>query len=70
MSYWIQKTGNNDNANYKEFRCDKRNDVTTLPTQKKIGTNNETCSIGSECLCLEDSSVWILGTDKWIELGV
>ena len=42
MSYWIQKTGNNDNANYKEFRCDKRNDVTTLPTQKKIGTNNET----------------------------
>lgn len=72
MSYWVNKIGNNNNANHKEFYCDKRTDIKNLPTLNSKGKNGDSCSVGSECLCLEDSSVWILGKDnnQWIELGV
>lgn len=75
--YWIQESGNSNNANYKSFICDYKSDIDKLPTQTLNGAlqNNDTVSskpvaAGSDCLCLEDSSVWILGkeTDSWQRL--
>lgn len=78
MSYWVHETGTHHNfANYKSFICDFRSDIDKLP---KVGINGEPqendtvsslpVSFGSDCLCLEDSSVWILGkdTNKWQEI--
>lgn len=79
MAYWIQKTPNNHNlSGYKEYRCDYRTDIERLPRfgiegkkQEGDSTSSYPCSYGSECLCLEDSSVWSLGkdTNTWIEIG-
>ena len=77
MAYWIQKYSNKNNPYYKEFRCDYLSDIEKLPTQFKKGTPQENdtvscnvCACGSECLCLEDSSVWVLGkeTDVWKQI--
>ena len=72
MSYICKKIGSSENSNFKEFICDARTDINLLPTTTKQGVYGEYCYFGSECLCLEDSSVWILGKDnnQWIELGV
>lgn len=78
MAYWIRETGTYHNySNYRSFGCDYRSDIEKLP---RIGIEGEKqegdsvcslpCSCGSDCLCLEDSSVWVLGkdTNKWKEL--
>lgn len=43
----------------KEFVIDTRDDVKDLPV---------TIPEGSSALCLEDSSVWVLGTKGWKEI--
>lgn len=78
MAYWIQETRTNQNMkNYKSFMCDFRTDIEKLPRMGINGTEQEDdtvsslpCSYGSDCLCLEDSSVWILGkeTNEWKEV--
>lgn len=73
MSYFCKKISSDANyTDLKEYVCDLRSDISNLPTIGKSGKNGDICSIGSECLCLEDTSVWVLGKDanKWIELGV
>lgn len=78
MAYWVQETGTHHNfSNYRSFFCDYRSDISKLPKQNTYGERQERdtvssmpCAYGSDCLCLEDSSVWILGkdTDEWQEV--
>ena len=58
--YNITRQGNTDQYNLISYMCDNRADIEKLPTN---------CGIGSTCIVIEDSSVWMLGTDKaWKEL--
>ncbi len=78
MAYWIQETGTQHNSsNYRSYMCDYRTDIDNLPKvgvegvkQDKDTVSSSPCSYGSDCLCLEDSSVWILGkdTNAWQEV--
>lgn len=78
MAYWVQETAKNHNfSNYRSFMCDYRTDIDKLPRIGIEGVKQEgdtvssaPCSYGSDCMCLEDSSVWILGkdTNKWQEV--
>jgi len=78
MAYWVQETGTNHNSsNYRSFICDYREDIAKLPKQNTYGKKQEgdtvssmPCSYGSDCMVLEDSSVWILGkdTNEWQEV--
>ncbi len=76
MAYWIHEAGNRNSSLWRFFMCDFVSDLKNLPTAKKDGQPqlNDTvcknrCTPGSQCLCLEDGSVWLLGkdTDKWIK---
>jgi len=79
--YWIQEYGSGTGANrsnFKFFHCDFREDINHLPTNTKLGVQENTdantlalCHPGDQCLCLEDSSVWELGSiasDSWKNL--
>ncbi len=78
MSYWIQETGTSHNSsNYRSFMCDFRTDIEKLPRVGVYGeeqdgdtVSSSPVSYGSDCLCLQDSSVWILGkdTNQWQEV--
>ena len=60
--YATTSEGGKTSAYVAEFQIDTLNDILTLP----IFPN---CAIGSSCLCLEDSSVWRLGSDNvWHKL--
>lgn len=74
MAYWIVKTNNYNNSKY--FQCDFASDIDDLPTYKQDGKKQENdtissnkCAPGSQCLCHEDGSIWLLGKDtcKWIK---
>lgn len=74
MAYWIVHINTCNNSRH--FQCDYLSDIDKLPTMKKEGIKqqNDTissnkCVPGSQCLCQEDSSVWLLGkdTDNWIK---
>lgn len=76
MAYWIHVSGNKNNSLWKFFMCDFVSDLQNQPTFTKEGVpqQNDTvcknkCAPGSQCLCQEDGSVWLLGkdTDKWIQ---
>lgn len=46
-----------------EFVADSPNDIKNLPTHMPQ------CAPGSTCLCISDSSVWMLGSDRiWHEI--
>ncbi len=48
---------------YHEIVAQTRASIATLPT------DNTEIAFGSQCLCLEDSSVWILGNNEvWVEI--
>lgn len=74
MAYWIVQTNRYNNSKY--YQCDFISDISKLPTLKKEGEKQEgdtissyCCAPGSQCLCQEDSSIWLLGkdTDNWIK---
>lgn len=74
MAYWIVKSNNYNGSKY--FQCDYTNDIEKLPTitqeghkQKGDTVSSNRCAPGSQCLCLEDGSIWILGkdTNSWIK---
>lgn len=74
MAYWIVKTNNYSNTKF--FQCDYISDIKDLPTYTREGKKqqndticNHMCAPGSQCLCQEDGSVWLLGkdTDNWIK---
>lgn len=77
MAYWIHESGNRNNSMWRYFMCDHVDEINDLPTTNREGVSqpNDTicknkCAPGSQCLCLEDGSVWVLGkdTDKWIKI--
>lgn len=76
MAYWVHEAGNKNSSLWRSFMCDFISNIDDLPTSTKEGKSqpNDTvcknrCAPGSQCLCLEDGSVWILGKDddKWIK---
>ncbi|MCM1189323.1 MAG: hypothetical protein NC541_08505 [bacterium] len=76
MAYWIHEAGNKNNSLWRFFMCDSLSNLRDLPTATKEGQPQENdtvcknkCAPGSQCLCLEDGSVWLLGkdTDQWIK---
>lgn len=78
MAYWVQETGTHHNfSNYRSFMCDYRTDIDKLPRvgaegEKQDGdtVSSAPCSYGSDCFCLEDSSVRVLrkDTNGWKEV--
>lgn len=78
MAYWIHEAGNKNSSLWRFFMCDHLTDLKNLPTFTKEGQPQpddtvckNKCCPGSQCFCIEDSSVWVLGkdTDKWIKKG-
>lgn len=76
MSYWIHEAGNRNSSLWRFFMCDSLSDLQNLPTATKEGQPqpNDTvcknqCCPGSQCFCLENGSMWLLGkdTDKWVQ---
>ena len=60
MAYSIIKQNDDSAYNLVELVIDFKADIETLPT---------TYAAGSDCICIEDSSVYMLGNDKiWHEL--
>ena len=58
--YNIIRQGDADQNNILQYCCDTREDLAKLPTD---------CGAGSTCIVIENSSVWMLGTDKkWKEI--
>lgn len=56
----VDMNGNNKQSSVVEIIADEASDIQNLPTEY---------GVGSTCVCLEDSSVWMLGNDKhWHEL--
>lgn len=79
MAYWIHNSGNKNSSLWRFYQCDYLSDINKLPTTTKVGEQqpNDTvsktkCAPGSQCLCQEDGSIWLLGkdTDKWIKRKV
>ena len=59
--YKIIKNGDTTASAVSEYVADERVDIDSLPT--------EASKAGSSCICLEDSSVWMLGNDGvWHQL--
>ena len=58
--YNITRQGDTDQYYLMSYMCDNRADIEKLPTN---------CGADSTYIVIEDSSVWMLGTDKtWKEL--
>lgn len=56
----VTANGSNVQSSIVEFTADELNDINNLPTN--VGQ-------GSTCLVIEDSSVWMLSSDKtWHEI--
>ena len=77
MAYWIQKVSSNYNmSNYRCFVCDYLSDISKLPKfgveGKKQNDDIASSLPCSYCLCLEDSSRWILGksTNEWQKINI
>ena len=60
MAYSITKQGDSVQNYVLELAADTRADIELLPTD---------CQVGSTCIVIADSSVWMLGSDgNWHEL--
>ena len=60
MAYIITKQGP---GYLSSLQADTRTDVETLPIAPEV-------SLGSDCIVIEDSSVWLLNSEnEWQELG-
>lgn len=63
MAYVITKQSGVTNGYLQSFNADKRKDIETLPVPPD-------CKAGSDCLVIEDGSVWMLNSEGiWKELG-
>lgn len=76
MAYWIDPNSSNK-GNCRSFLCDFRTDIDKLPRvgiegqkQDDDSISSQPCNYGSDCMCLEDSSLWMLGkeTNLWKEI--
>ncbi|RKJ61160.1 hypothetical protein [Roseburia sp. 1XD42-69] len=71
--FWIQEVATNkNNVGYKLFYAETLHDIDLMPTNVKKGIQengdtvaNHICSLGSECLCLENGVRFILSNSGW-----
>lgn len=74
--YWIQEIATNkNNSGYRLFYAEKLIDINLMPTNLKKGIQengdsvaNHLCSLGSECLCLENGERFILSNSGWTKV--
>ena len=75
--YWINESETvKGSSKQVSFYCDTTSDIPNLPTSQASGVkqgNNDVsclpCDKGSSCLCIGDSSFWILNSsDVWTEV--
>ena len=60
MAHKVISNGGNVQSSVVEVIVDTLAEIADLPTD---------FGVGSDCICLEDSSVWMLGNDKtWHEI--
>lgn len=77
MAYWINKSGNNNHSSWRQFYCDSDTDIANLPTSESEGVKQEMdstahrkCCIGSECLSLSTTTVYVLNSaNEWKKLA-
>ena len=68
MAYWLNHNTEYIPAGQRDYFCDDRQDIADLPTNLHEGKKMEDsvthkiCDPGSFCLCIEDSSGWILNS--------
>lgn len=53
----LVKIGNSPNVPVKDYVCDFLAEINGIPQSP----------VGSTCLCLEDKSVWIKGSENWVK---
>lgn len=53
----LVKIGNSPNVPVKDYICDLLAEINDIPQSP----------VGSTCLCLEDKSVWIKGSENWVK---
>lgn len=76
MAYWINEAGNKNRPNWHQFYCDADIDISNLPTSSTEGVKQDRdsmahkcCAVGSECLVLGTTSVYVLNSsDNWVAL--
>lgn len=59
MVFYITQNGDTAYGIY-ELVLDKRTDMKDIP---------KVCMPGSSCIVIEDSSIWMLGSDGWHQIG-
>ena len=75
MAYWLDHNIEYVPGGQKSYYCDSSADIADLPTSSNEGTpmndsvTHLKCEPGSFCLCIGDSSGWILNSeDVWTEV--
>ena len=74
--YWINENETKGTSRQLAFYCDTTSDIPNLPTSQASGVQQGEdevsclpCKIGSSCLCLGNSSLWILNSSNvWVEV--
>ena len=77
MAYWINKSENNNHPSWRQFYCDSDTDIANLPTSENEGVKQEMdstahrkCCVGSECLSLSTTTVYVLNSaNEWKKLA-
>lgn len=75
MAYWIDYNNSYVPSRQMSYMCDTTSDIADLPTSSNEGAimnddvTHKTCKEGSFCLCIGDSSGWMLNSqDQWVEV--
>lgn len=75
MAYWIDYNNSYVPSRQMSYMCDTASDIADLPTSSNEGAimnddvTHKTCKEGSFCLCIGDSSGWILNSnDEWVKV--
>lgn len=75
MAYWIDHNNSYVPAGQISYMCDDSSDIPDLPTSSAEGkpmsdsVTHKKCKAGSFCLCIGDSSGWMLNSqDQWVEV--
>ena len=75
MAYWLDHNVDHIPGAQKSYFCDSSDDIADLPTSSQEGASmgdsvtHLKCKPGSFCLCIADSSGYILNSqDEWVEV--
>lgn len=78
MAYWLDEsseTNNMGSSRQKDFYCDSSEDIVNLPTSTHEGVpqgdtvTHKKVDKGSSCLCMGESSLYMLNSDdEWVRM--